>query len=41
MPKKGYVSMPLRADLASRLRAESRMHGLGLNEYLVRLLTRV
>jgi len=38
MPKKGYVSVTLRADLAMRLRALARESGLGLNELLAWLL---
>ncbi|MEM2151682.1 MAG: hypothetical protein QW241_01005 [Candidatus Bathyarchaeia archaeon] len=38
MPKNGYVSVTLRADLAMRLRALARESGLGLNELLAWLL---
>ena len=38
MPKKGYVSVTLRADLAMRFRALARESRLGLNELLAWLL---
>jgi len=38
VPKKGFVSVTLRADLAMHLRALARESGLGLNELLAWLL---
>jgi len=40
VPKKGFVSVTLRADLAMHLRALARESGLGLNELLAWLLQR-
>ncbi|MEM1659536.1 MAG: hypothetical protein QXR17_00075 [Candidatus Bathyarchaeia archaeon] len=38
MPKRGFASVTLRRDVAELLRVRARLSGLGLNEYLLRVL---